>query len=164
VICDRQRPYHVENTGSRPITKVRQRWARLLGWVTALEHQVLLAARICFKAFLGFYFVEEFISAIPACQTMTICSIKKGKLFHTNFIFRVDISLIHEKINECEKVNLFFIEHEVLFFLIVFTRCDVVRTWSREYQLSSSSHSHSYSYSHSNSNSPDDSLFVVFNK
>jgi hypothetical protein len=38
---------------------------------------------------------------------MTICSIKKEEnLFHANFIFRVDqrdISLIHEKINECEK-------------------------------------------------------------
>ena len=40
----RQRPYHVENTGSRPITEVKQRWARLvLGWVTAWEHRVLLA-------------------------------------------------------------------------------------------------------------------------
>ena len=40
----RQRPYHVENTGSRPITEVKQRRARLvLGWVTAWEHRVLLA-------------------------------------------------------------------------------------------------------------------------
>ena len=40
----RQRPYHVEYTGSRPITEVKQRWARLvLGWVTAWEHRVLLA-------------------------------------------------------------------------------------------------------------------------
>ena len=40
----RQRPYHVENTGSRPITEVKQRWAWLvLGWVTAWEHQVLLS-------------------------------------------------------------------------------------------------------------------------
>ena len=39
----RQRPYHVENTGSRLITEVKQRWAWLvLGWVTAWEHQVLL--------------------------------------------------------------------------------------------------------------------------
>ena len=41
----RQRPYHVENTGSRPITEVKQRWARLvLGWVTAWEHRVLLSS------------------------------------------------------------------------------------------------------------------------
>ena len=40
----RQRPYHVESTGSRPITEVKQRRARLvLGWVTAWEHWVLLA-------------------------------------------------------------------------------------------------------------------------
>ena len=40
----RQRPYHVENTGSRLITAVKQRWAWLvLGWVTAWEHHVLLA-------------------------------------------------------------------------------------------------------------------------
>ena len=36
------RPYHVENTGSRPITEVKQRRARLvLGWVTAWEYRVL---------------------------------------------------------------------------------------------------------------------------
>jgi hypothetical protein len=50
----------------------------------------------------------------------------------------------------------------------VFTRCDVVDTWSREYQLSSSSYSHSYShsysYSNSNSYSPDDSLFFGFSQ
>ena len=35
------RPYHVENTGSRPITEVKQRRARLvLGWVTAWEYRV----------------------------------------------------------------------------------------------------------------------------
>ena len=38
-----QRPYHVERTGSRPITEVKQHWARLvLRWVTAWEHRVLL--------------------------------------------------------------------------------------------------------------------------
>ena len=38
-----QRPYHIENTGSPPITKVKQHWAwLLLGWVTAWEHHVLL--------------------------------------------------------------------------------------------------------------------------
>ena len=36
------RPYHVECTGSRPITEVKQRRAWLvLGWVTAWEPQVL---------------------------------------------------------------------------------------------------------------------------
>ena len=35
------RPYHVENTGSRPITEVKQRRARsVLGWVTAWEYRV----------------------------------------------------------------------------------------------------------------------------
>src|SRR5580765_3983313 len=39
-----QRPYHVECTGSRQITEVKQRWAwTVLGWETAWEHQVLLA-------------------------------------------------------------------------------------------------------------------------
>ena len=38
----RLRPYHVEYTGSRPITEVKQRRAWLvLGWVTAWEYQVL---------------------------------------------------------------------------------------------------------------------------
>ena len=36
------RPYHVECTSSRPITEVKQRWAKLvLGWVTAWEYLVL---------------------------------------------------------------------------------------------------------------------------
>ena len=35
------RPYHVGYTGSRPITEVKRRRARLvLGWVTAWEHRV----------------------------------------------------------------------------------------------------------------------------
>ena len=43
------RPYHVENTGSRPITEVKQRRARLvLGWVTAWEHRVQLASSFLF--------------------------------------------------------------------------------------------------------------------
>ena len=45
-----QRPYHVVNTGSRPITAVKQLWAwSVLGWVTAWEHHVLLALN--FKIF-----------------------------------------------------------------------------------------------------------------
>ena len=40
----RQRSYHVENTASRPISEVKQRWVwSVLGWVTAWEHQMLLA-------------------------------------------------------------------------------------------------------------------------
>ena len=39
-----QRSYRVESTRSRPITKVKQRWARIvLGWVTAWELRVVLA-------------------------------------------------------------------------------------------------------------------------
>jgi hypothetical protein len=44
----RQGPYHVERTGSRPITEVKQHWARLvLGWVTAWESRVPLALPFC---------------------------------------------------------------------------------------------------------------------
>ena len=40
-LYNRLRPYHVESTGSRPITEVKQRRARLvLGWVTAWEYRV----------------------------------------------------------------------------------------------------------------------------
>ena len=40
-----QRPYHAENTSSRPIPEVKQHWARLvLGWETAWEPLVLLAS------------------------------------------------------------------------------------------------------------------------
>ena len=36
------RPYHVENTSSRPITEVKQHWVALvLGWVTAWEYAML---------------------------------------------------------------------------------------------------------------------------
>ena len=39
-----QWPYHVEHTSSRPITEVKQHWARIvLGSETAWELQVLLA-------------------------------------------------------------------------------------------------------------------------
>ena len=55
ILC--QRPYHIEHTSSRPITEVKQCWARLvLGWVTAWEHWVLLAkipfARKLFKTWI----------------------------------------------------------------------------------------------------------------
>lgn len=40
--CRCRRPYHVGNTGSRLITEVKQRWARLvLAWVTGWEYRVL---------------------------------------------------------------------------------------------------------------------------
>ena len=46
----RQRPHHVESTGSRPITEVKQRRAQLvLGCLTAWEHRVLLAYFFCIK-------------------------------------------------------------------------------------------------------------------
>ena len=44
-----QRPYHVENTSSRPITEVKQHRARLvLRWVTAWERRVSLASFLSF--------------------------------------------------------------------------------------------------------------------
>ena len=49
-----QRPYHVEHTSSRPITEVKQHWARLvLGWETAWEHRVLLSffSQLCTVGF-----------------------------------------------------------------------------------------------------------------
>lgn len=40
-MCSWRRPYHVESTGSRPITAVKQRWARsVLAWVTGWEYRV----------------------------------------------------------------------------------------------------------------------------
>ena len=40
-MCSCRRPYHVESTGSRPITAVKQRWARsVLAWVTGWEYRV----------------------------------------------------------------------------------------------------------------------------
>ena len=46
-----QRPYHVENTGSRPITEVKQHRAWLvLRWVTTWENHVSLASSpFCFS-------------------------------------------------------------------------------------------------------------------
>ena len=44
VNLNRQRPYHCEYTGSRPITEVKHSWAWIvLAWVTCWEYQVLLA-------------------------------------------------------------------------------------------------------------------------
>ena len=55
-----QRPYHVEHTSSRPITEVKQHWARLvLGWETAWEHRVLLLTFFLVSAniFYQFYLI-----------------------------------------------------------------------------------------------------------
>ena len=42
----------LQSTSSRPITEVKQRWARLVpGWVTAWEHRVMLT-------FFFFYFMQ----------------------------------------------------------------------------------------------------------
>ena len=61
-ISPRQRPYHVERTSSRPITEVKQHWAWLvLGWVTAWEHQVLLASLFHF-GWLKTFTVHKFIN------------------------------------------------------------------------------------------------------
>ena len=60
-VC-RQRPYHVESTGSRPITEVKQRRARLVpGWVTAWEHRVLLATFFLFSFLLIFFSFSFFL-------------------------------------------------------------------------------------------------------
>ena len=57
-----QRPYHVENTGSRPITEVKQHWAWLvLGWVTAWEHHVLLVLFFSFSLLLLIIFITHAI-------------------------------------------------------------------------------------------------------
>ena len=48
LLNNQQRPCHVEHTSSRPITEVKQHWARLvLGWETAWEHRVLLFLFFC---------------------------------------------------------------------------------------------------------------------
>jgi hypothetical protein len=65
----RQRPYHVEYTGSRPITEVKQRRAWLvLGWVTAWEHHVLLA----------FFFVHD----LNCIYVLILNTFKKPVLFY----------------------------------------------------------------------------------
>ena len=55
------RPYHVENTGSRPITEVKQRRARLvLGWVTAWEY----LCAVDFFFFFFFFFFSFFLALL----------------------------------------------------------------------------------------------------
>ena len=54
-LFSRQRSYHVKNTSSRPITEVKQHWARLvLGWETAWEHWVLLSLLLFSPYFIHF--------------------------------------------------------------------------------------------------------------
>ena len=64
------RPHHVENTGSRPITEVKQRRARLvLGWVTAWEYRVLQAFLYFTFLFFSFLFFPFFLSGKYRCGT-----------------------------------------------------------------------------------------------
>ena len=73
-VC-RQRPYHVESTGSRPITEIKQRRARLvLGWVTAWEHRVLLASMF-WPFFLFSFFVVVVSDVSPSVQTAWQCDV-----------------------------------------------------------------------------------------
>jgi hypothetical protein len=80
----RQRPYHVENTGSRPITEVKQHRALLvLRWVTAWERSVPLAF------FYSFFFNSAAVSAFFykywthfIIWTEKFRSIKKNAKFH----------------------------------------------------------------------------------
>ena len=64
----RQRPYHVESTGSRPITEVKQRRARLvLGWVTAWEPRVLLASHFCILLFIYYGNTASTVTGTTHC-------------------------------------------------------------------------------------------------
>jgi hypothetical protein len=77
----RQGPYHVERTGSRPITEVKQHWARLvLGWVTAWESRVPLAVTFCtiLLCFIVFYIIKDskdLSSLSVALQCLVIMSL-----------------------------------------------------------------------------------------
>ena len=64
----RQRPYHVEHSASRPISEVKQRWVWLeLGWVTAWEHQVLLASDILYYYYFFFFSFDFPIPYLCGC-------------------------------------------------------------------------------------------------
>ena len=72
------RPYHVENTGSRPITEVKQRRAWLvLRWVTAWEHHVLYTFLFHFNIF-STVFSAGSIGSMPLCWP----KLSIFKLFH----------------------------------------------------------------------------------
>ena len=70
-----QRPYHVQNTGSRLITAVKQRWAWLvLGWVTTWEHHVLLVFFYLDTGFSWFPCVyKRMLRWFPRLQVATAC-------------------------------------------------------------------------------------------
>ena len=58
VNLNRQRPYHCEYTGSRPITEVKHSWAWIvLAWVTCWEYQVLLAFCLAFNQMIDVEFL-----------------------------------------------------------------------------------------------------------
>ena len=64
---DVQRSYHVESTGSRPITEVKRRRARsVLGRVTAWEHRVSLTRRTPPRCASFFYFGVPGVRGGPA--------------------------------------------------------------------------------------------------
>ena len=68
----RQRSYHVEYTASRPISEVKQRWVwSVLGWVTAWEHQMLLAFLYFTKEIAELY-VQFFFIYILSCTSLSI--------------------------------------------------------------------------------------------
>ena len=66
------RPYHVENTGSRPITEVKQRRARsVLGWVTAWEYRVLQAFHFAFLSIILLYLLYNLVKY---CKNIVLLS------------------------------------------------------------------------------------------
>ena len=87
------RPYHVENTSSRPITEVKQHWAALvLGWVTAWEYAVLYTFFLCKTKHLkkadeavycsDYPILDSLVVRIPACHAGGRGSIpRQGELF-----------------------------------------------------------------------------------
>ena len=100
----RQRPYHVENTSSRPITEVKQRWARLvLGWVTAWEHRVPLASNLLI-------FVYQWFSDLPERSGPGKISGKSGIPLNPNFNLegRSVAKIFWEEVNPSETWELLF--------------------------------------------------------
>ena len=58
------RPYHVESTSSRPITEVKQHWAKLvLGWVTAWEYLVSQTNTFFITFFSSYFHIMHLIYA-----------------------------------------------------------------------------------------------------
>ena len=81
-LFSRQRPYHVEYTSSRPITEVKQHWARIvLGWETAWELLVLLA-------FCTFPFSPPSVKAWNWCRLLVLNGWKKIKRVELEIVFR----------------------------------------------------------------------------